>query len=261
MSTLASIQRGGDRLARRTLIYGPGGIGKSSFAALAPSPIFVQLEDGLADIAVDRFPLATSLDDALDQLDGLLREEHPYQTVVLDSVDWLERLVWSQVCRDRKVQTIEDVPYGRGYVFAITHWQRVLEQLDWLRSMRGMAVILIAHAAIEKVANPDTDSYDRFAPRLNKHASALVQEWCDEVLFATYRIRTKTVSEGFARTRTQGIGSGERVLRTSERPAFVAKNRCGLPDEIPLDFDIYAAHVRGELPTQAPAEDSVGNGD
>jgi len=261
MSTLASIQRGGDRLARRTLIYGPGGIGKSTFGAMAPSPIFVQLEDGLADIEVDRFPLAKSLDAVHDQLDSLLREQHGYETVVLDSLDWLERLIWGAVCRKRKADSIEDIPFGRGYVFAIGHWEQVLERLDWLRSDRGMAVILIAHAAIEKVSNPDSDSYDRFAPRLNKHASALVREWADEVLFATFRIRTKTVSEGFARTRTQGIGSGERVLRTSERPTFVAKNRCGLPHEMPLDFNTYAAHVRGELSHEEPADESAGNGD
>jgi hypothetical protein len=111
-----------------------------------------------------------------------------------------------------------------------------------------MQIILIAHARIEKFDNPETESYDRYVPRLNKHASALVQEWCDEVLFATYRVHTKHTDEGFNRKRTQGIGTGERIVRTTERPAHVAKNRLSLPDEFPLDYRLYAAFVRGESP-------------
>jgi hypothetical protein len=109
-------------------------------------------------------------------------------------------------------------------------------------------VMLTAHAQIERFANPETDAYDRYSPRLQKLGSALVQEWCDEVLFATYKVHTKTTSEGFDRKRVQGIGTGERVIRTTERPAHVAKNRLNLPDEIPLDYRIYAAFVRGENP-------------
>ena len=146
------------------------------------------------------------------------------------------------------------MPYAKGYVFALDAWREVLAGLDALRSERGMQVILIAHAAVEKFANPETETYDRYAPRLNKHASALVQEWCDEVLFATYRVLTKSTDEGFNRKRIQGVGSGERVLKATERPAHVAKNRLGLPDELPLDFRAYAACRDGE--TAQPVSES-----
>jgi len=236
---------------RRTLIYGVHGVGKSTFGAMAEKPIFIQTEDGLSDIKCDRLPLATSYAAVLAALGELYTQEHDYKTVVIDSLDWLERLIWAEVCAKRGVESIEDIGYAKGYVFALTQWREVLSGLDALRNERGMSVILIAHANIEKFNNPETDAYDRYAPRLQKHASALVQEWCDEVLFATYRVHTKSTEEGFGRKRAVGLGTGERVLRTTERPAHVAKNRLNLPDEMPLDHRAYTAFVRGENPIAA----------
>lgn len=257
---LDHIQRGITSAPRRVLLYGTHGIGKSTFGSMAEKPIFIQTEDGLGGIACDRFPLATQYGHVLNALSELYVEHHDYRTIVLDSLDWLERLIWTDVCQKRGVENIEDVGYAKGYVFALTQWREVLAGLDALRNDRDMSVILIAHAAIEKFANPETDTYDRYSPRLHKHASALVQEWCDEVLFATYSVHTKSTDEGFGRTRVQGIGTGERIIRTTERPAHVAKNRLSLPDEIPLDYRIYAAFMRGENPLaewQEPVEQGV----
>jgi hypothetical protein len=171
-------------------------------------------------------------------------------------MDWLERLIHAEVCQKRSVESIEDIGYGKGYVFALPFWREVLAGLDALRNERGMEVILVAHAQIEKFANPETETYDRYVPRLQKLASALVQEWCDEVLFATYRVHTRTATEGFDRKRVQAIGTGERILRTTERPAHVAKNRLALPDEIPLDHRVYAAYARGENPIEMAVTES-----
>lgn len=154
------------------------------------------------------------------------------------------------------VESIEDIGYAKGYVFALTNWREVLAGLDALRNERGMHVILIARAQIERFANPETDTYDRYSPRLHKQASALVQEWADEVLFATYSVHTKSTDEGFGRRRIKGIGTGERIIRTTERPAHVAKNRLGLPDEIPLDYRVYAAYLRGENPLAQTEENN-----
>ncbi|MBW7905298.1 MAG: ATP-binding protein [Phycisphaerae bacterium] len=245
---LSDVQRGRASAPRRTLVYGTHGIGKSTFGAMADAPIFIQTEDGLAAIECERFPLARRYGDVIAALGELYSQPHEYRTLVLDSLDWLERLIWADVCEKRGVESMEDIPYGKSYVFALTQWREVLAGLDALRNERGMNIVLIAHAQIERFANPETDTYDRYSPRLQKQASALVQEWCDEVLFATYKVHTKTVNEGFDRKRVQGIGTGERIVRTTERPAHVAKNRLGLPEEIPLDFRIYAAFVRGEVP-------------
>lgn len=248
MGLLEQVQRGRVSAPRRTLVYGTHGIGKSTFGSMAEAPIFIQTEDGLAGIDCERFPLATKYREVLAAMSELYTEPHEYRTVVLDSLDWLERLIFAEVCANRGVESIEDIGYGKGYVFALTQWREVLAGLDALRNDRGMNVILIAHAQIERFANPETDTYDRYSPRLQKLASALVQEWCDDVLFATYRIHTKTTNEGFDRKRVQAIGTGERIVRTTERPAHVAKNRLGLPEEFPLDYRNYAAFCRGEEP-------------
>ena len=240
MKLLEQVHSGKKPAPRRLMVYGVQGVGKSLFAANAPRPVFLQTEDGLGEIACDKFPLTISFADAMAALSELYTEEHPYQTVVVDSADWLERLIWAEVCRRRNVENIEDIGYSKGYVFALTQWREVLEGLTALRNDRGMTVVLIAHAKIERFENPETESYDRYVPRLHRLASAIVQEWCDEVLFASYRVHTKQNDEGFNRTRTQAIGTGERVLRTAERPAHVAKNRLSLPDELPLDWEAYA---------------------
>lgn len=259
MTLLQQIQKGRATQPRRVLLYGVHGVGKSTFGAMAEKPIFIQTEEGINDIETDRFPLATKYGDVLGALSALYTEEHDYDTVVIDSLDWLERLIWADVCAKRGVESIEDIGYAKGYVFALTQWREVLGGLDALRNERDMQVIVIAHALIEKFANPETDSYDRYIPRLQKQASALVQEWADEVLFATYKVHTKTTDQGFDRKRTQGIGTGERIVRTTERPAHVAKNRLNLPEELPLDYRIYAAFVRGENPL-APTETATEQG-
>ena len=240
MSLLNQIQSGPKPAPRRVLLYGVHGVGKSTFASRAAKPVFNQTEDGLAEIACARFPLANTFDDVMNALMELYAEEHSFRTLVVDSLDWLERMIWADVCRQRNVESIEDIGYAKGYTFALTHWRRIIDGLTALRGHRRMTIILIAHARIERFENPETDTYDRYVPRLHRLASQLIQEWCDEVLCATYKVHTKQTDAGFDRTRTQAIGTGERILRTTERPAHVAKNRLNLPAELLLDWDAYA---------------------
>jgi hypothetical protein len=243
---IKQIVRGRVPAPRRTLVYGTPGIGKSTFASMADRPVFVSTEDGLSNIDCERFPLCTRYRDVLEQLESLHGDEHGYRTIAIDSLDWLERLIWAEVCSEHGVKNIEEIGYAKGYAFALTYWREVLAGLDALRHDRGMDVILVAHARIERFENPETDPYDRYVPRLHKLASALVQEWCDEVLFASYRVLTRKVDEAFGQQKHRGLGTGERVIRTTERPSHIAKNRLDLPDEIPLDYRVYASFVRGE---------------
>ena len=180
-----------------------------------------------------------SFDHVMKALSELYSEKHPYRTIVIDTLDWLERLIWTDVCRKRMVENIEDIGFAKGYVFAITHWREFLDGLTALRNERKMMVVLLAHAKIERFENPETESYDRYVPRLHKLASAIVQEWCDEVFFAGYRVFTKTSDEGFNKKKAKGVGSGERIIRTTERPSHLAKNRLNMPDEIPLLWTEY----------------------
>lgn len=251
MTTLTRIQKRPKQMPRRLMLYGVHGIGKSTFGAMAERPIFLQTEDGLANIDCDRFPLATRFSEVLAALSDLYTSEHEYATLVIDSLDWLERLIEAEVCEREGVTNIEKIGYAKGYKFMLDPWREVLAGLDALRNERGMTIILIAHAEIEKFDNPETEPYDRYSPRLHKLAGALIQEWADEVLFATYRVHTRKMDEGFNKAVHRGIGTGERIIRTTERPAHVAKNRLNLPDEFPLDYRIYAAFVRGENPLQS----------
>jgi AAA domain len=247
MSKLARIQRGRDRKPPRLLLYGTEGIGKSTFAAGAPKPIFVQTEDGLDEIACDRFPLATSFDDVTGALAELAGQPHDYESVVVDSVDWLERLVWDKVCRDAGVSSIEKVDGGfsKGYVAALTPWRDIVAALNFLRNQRGMAVLLIAHAKVEKFEDPESSPYDRYTPRLHKHAAALLTEWADAVLFATRKFRAQSEDAGFGRKRTIAVAlgkdGGERVLRCVGGPSCVAKNRFGLTADLPLSWAAFEA--------------------
>ncbi len=244
-SLMNQITRGRNPKPRRVMLYGTHGIGKSTFGAMADKPIFIPTEDGLGDIDCESFPLARSFGDVMAALESLYSRDHGYKTVVIDSLDWLERLIWKEVCEDEQAESIEKIGYAKGYTFAIEKWRTVLGALDALRSDRGMTVVVIAHAKIEKFENPETVPYDRYSPRLHKLASALVQEWADEVLFATYKVLTIKVDEGFNKAKHNGVSTGERIIRTVERPAHVAKNRLGLPEEMPLDYRVFAEYSAG----------------
>lgn len=249
MSLMQRIQTGRTSAPPRLLVYGTEGIGKSTLAAQTPQPIFIQTEDGLGEINCCKFPLAQSFAEVSTALEELQREKHDFQTLVIDSLDWLERLIWDAVCQDFGVKSIEKVDggYGKGYIHALQPWRKLLEQLSVLHRERAMVILLIAHAKVEKFDDPESSPYDRYSPRLHKHAAALVTEWCDGVLFATRKIRTQTEEAGFGRKRTTahaiGKDGGERVLRTIGGPSCVAKNRYDLDGELPLDWNALLAGI------------------
>ena len=248
MSLLENITRGRESKPPRLFVYGQEGVGKSTLGASAPNPVFVQTEDGLGEIDTAKFPLAKNLDDALKNLAALRDEPHDFQTVVLDSADWLERLIWDRVCQDFGVRSIEkaDGGYGKGYVHALTYWRQIVSLLNDLRNVRGMIVIVIAHSKVERFEDPENAAYDRYTPRLHKLATSLLCEWADAVLFATKRFRVqKEQGTGFQGDRAIataiGADGGERVLRTVGSPACIAKNRFNLPGEIPLSWQSFIA--------------------
>jgi hypothetical protein len=246
MSLLESITRGKENKPPRIFLYGQEGVGKSCTAAQAPNPVFIQTEDGLDEINTSKFPLAKSLNDVLNALAALRDEQHDFRTVVLDSADWLERLIWDKVCQDFGVRSIEkaDGGYGKGYVHALTYWRQIVNLFNDLRNVRGMIVIVIAHSKVERFEDPENAAYDRYTPRLHKSATSLLCEWVDAVLFATKRFRvSKEEGTGFQGDRAIataiGANGGERILRTVGSPACIAKNRFNLPAEIPLSWQAF----------------------
>jgi membrane-associated protease RseP (regulator of RpoE activity) len=128
-------------LPRRIVLYGTHGIGKSTWAACAPDPVFIPTEDGLQDINTTAFPLAKSLVDVIEAISELAREDHPFKTAVIDSADWLERLVWQDVCEAGKKTSIEEFGYGKGYSSAATKFSEVLDGPAALSGLRPGDVI------------------------------------------------------------------------------------------------------------------------
>ncbi len=232
----------------RILIYGPPKVGKSTFGSLAPNPVFIQTEDGLDAIDAPAFPLCQSFTQVLQYFGELATETHDYKTLVVDSTDWLERLIHAQVAKEKNVKSLEDIGYGKGYLFALDLWRQYIDCLNYLRDEKGMMIIQIAHGHIKRFENPETDSYDRYQIKMHDKASALLMEHSDIILFANHVVGVKKEQEGFSK-RARAIGSGDRVLFTEERPAFIAGNRFGLPAEITFDKDgSYWSVIAGNIP-------------
>lgn len=242
-------------LPPRILIYGTEGIGKTSFGCMADRPIFLPTEKGLAGHPeVQRFPIARTFQEVLKYITELATNEHDRKTLVIDSLDWLEPLIWDQVCKENNESSIEKVGggFGKGYGFAIDIWRQYLEALDYLNEDKDMTIIQIAHAQIKRYENPETAAYDRYSIKLqdgkNISASGLMLEYSDIVLFANYHVSIIKDEKVFNKERKRAVGADERILFTQERPAYKAKNRYGLPPEIPFDnegkyWSVLAKHI------------------
>lgn len=227
---------------RRTLLYGVHGVGKSTWAAQAPHCLMLNLEDGIDDIDCQRTELISSTDGVFDALRWLAESKHEFRYVALDSLDWLEAIIHAEVAKSAGKKSIAEIGYGVGYKSALVIWDKILFALDWLRKEKGFGVILLAHSAIKRFESPEHDSYDRYQPALHDSASALWQEWCDEVLFATYRVYTRKEDQGFNKERQIAVGGTERYIRTQESAGVLAKNRLGMPEEIAFTWEAYASH-------------------
>jgi len=257
MALLEQVSSTKKQRPRRTLFYGVHGIGKSSWASKWPTPVFINIEDGLADIDVAAFPKATSFLDVWSAVIELGNPDakHGFKTLVIDSVDWLERLIHAEVCKsgEKQYKDISEIPYGRGYEEAAAIFEKLMAALNCVRDC-GLHVLLLAHTAIQRFEAPDMESYDRYAPKLHTNrkgcgAGSLVQEFCDEVLFANYQVYgRKTDKSGFNKDgRNVAVGNGIRVIHTSEKPTHLAKNRLNLPSEIemPAEGFPYGQYLGG----------------
>lgn len=240
----------------RVIILGVEKIGKSTFAAGADNPIFIPVkrEEGIDDLNVARFPACESFDDVMSAIGVLYSEEHPYQTVVLDSSSALEPVIWEDVCRENNVTSIEAVGkgFGKGYVEALSRWQQIMEGLDALREHKAMASIVIGHVKVSTFNDPERDSYNQYTFDLHERARNALFRWADFIGFANNKIATQTEKQGFGKEvkRAVDTANGNRYLFTKKTPAHPGGGRGvygRLPADIPLSWEAFKDAVAAAM--------------
>ncbi len=242
MSILSKVSKGKIIKPPLWCVYGLQGIGKTTLASKAPSPIFICAESGTDHIDTSRFTDAIkTYEDVLACVTALMDEEHEYQTLVIDSLDWLEPMIHSFIARRYKKTSIEQAAggFGKGYVEAAEELRAFFKQLDMLRDKRKMGIILVAHPEAKDVTNPQTQtSYHRYELKLRPRAKYLVYEFVDAVFFATYLVEMTAADEGATHLKTD-----KRVIYGVHdyNDGFDAKNRYGL--KAPLSMDLSWAQM------------------
>lgn len=234
----------------KTVLYGPEGIGKSTFASRFPDPVFIDTEGGTKRLNVKRLPQPTSWAMLLDEVAEVRKGSIPCGTLVIDTADWAERLCIQAVCAKAKVNGIEDFGYGKGYTYVKEEFGKLLDALEEVLQA-GHNVVVLAHAAITKFEQPDAvGNYDRWSMKTSKQVAPLLREWCDMLLFANYKtVVEKAGSSPNAKNKASG---GRRVLYTTHHPCWDAKNRFGLLEEVPFEYASIAACIPGAMSAQAP---------
>lgn len=237
--------------AVKVVLYGPEGIGKTTFASKAPEPLFIDTEGSTTRLNVRRLPAPQSYAMVLEQVQWVLNHPTVCKTLVLDTADWTQRLCTNEVCARLKLSGIEDLGYGKGYSYVYEQFGRVLNLLDQAVD-RGINVIITAHAAMRKFEQPDEmGAYDRWELKLNNSQkcsiAGMVKEWADMVLFANYE--TIVVKNENKKGKAQG---GQRVMYTTHHPCWDAKNRFDLPEKLPFDFAQVAHCFLNEVSAAQP---------
>jgi len=223
-----TITRGLVPCATRLAVYGPEGVGKSTLVSGFPEPVFLDTEGGTAHLNIARFPRPRVWADVVAAIQHLLAGGHGFKTLVIDSIDWAEKLLVEEVCRKANKEGLEDFGYGKGLVYLAEEFARLLTQLEKLRD-RGIHVVLVGHSTIRKFEAPDAaGSYDRYELKLTRQVAALVKEWVDSLLFVNY-VTKVTEKDG----KQRAVGGRERVIHTTHTAAWDAKNRYGLDEKLP----------------------------
>lgn len=247
---LGALVKGKQAHPTRVLLYGPEGVGKSTFGAGAPGAVFLGAEEGTSQLDVTRFPQPETWTDALDAITTLTNEKHEFKTLVIDTLDWLEPTLWDSICKRDNQKSIESYGYGKGFQAALDEWRIFLSALERLRKAKPMHIVMLAHSWIRPFKNPTGEDYDRYELKINAKAGGLLKEWCDAVLFATY----ETFAVKDDRKRVRGVdNNGARVVYTQRRAAYDAKNRYSLPETMPLDWGEFMSGVTSHKPAEPVA--------
>lgn len=216
------------------LVYGPAGLGKTTLASNSDRAIFIPVEAGTNNLDVARFPKPKSWNEIVGMVTELITSDHNYKTVVIDSIDAAEALLFRHICDQYKSKSMELAAggYGKAYAEAASAWDSILDLLDRLRNEKDMHVILIAHSQIVKFQDPHSqEAYDRYEMKLHRKSADRIREHVDIILFATWEVHVSNKDD-----KVKAYSDGVRVAYTERRPAWDAKNRYGLPLKIDLSW-------------------------
>lgn len=217
----------------RLCVYGAEGIGKSTFMSRIPGVVFIDTEGSTNSMDVRRFPKPTSWTMLVSEVDDAIRNAGELSALVIDTADWAERLLVDEVLAKRRVDSIGDIPYGGGYEILKEEFGKLLNKLTDL-SNKGVHVGFTAHAMMRKFEQPDElGAYDRWEMKTSKKVAPLIKEWSTMVLFANYKTIVYATDKDGKKHKASG---GQRVMYAAHHPCWDAKNRHGLPDEMPFDF-------------------------
>jgi AAA domain-containing protein len=238
--------------ARRIVLYGPNGIGKSTLASRFPSPLFLDLEDGTSELNVCRINIT-----GFDQFEAVyktLLSDHPgISTVVIDPGDALEKFLRIKLCAKHRKTGIEEFPYGKGWQYLTEEFERILNLLDALIAL-GIHVVVVCHSTVRSVYLPElSDPFDRYELQLYDRNSARLRQWADAVLFLNWFVRVQESSSG----RMRGLGGKERVIYTTHSASYDAKNRASLPEKLNCQFFELAPLFAGAQPIVEPIAQPV----
>ena len=243
------ITRGKIATALKVVVYGPEGIGKSTFASHFPGAVFIDTEGSTRNMDVARTPEPLSYTQMMSQIEYFVKHPGEAQTIIIDTMDWAERLCKGEICSSNGYKSIEDTGYGKGYTMLAEQIGHMLDALSAVAKM-GINVVITAHAMMRKFEQPDEmGSYDRWELKLEKKVAPLVKEWSDMLLFANYKTIVVNVDDKGAAKGKNKVQGGRRVMYTSHHPCWDAKNRFGLPEELPFEYS-QIAHL---IPSGAPA--------
>lgn len=241
--SLANVTKGRIRRPAKVMVYGPEGVGKSTWGSCAPAPIFLGSLTGTDELDIARLPKPGTWPDALEGVHLLAREPHQYKSVVLDPIDWFEPLVYAHVLT--KVSSLKD-DFAAGYAMAREEWRLLMAGLDRLFVEKEMNIILLAHAEIKQFNNPNGADFDQWRVPMQDKTSAMFRQWVSDLLFATFETTTEKAGGG-KNAKSKGQSSGKRIAYTEYRAGWQAKNRHGMPPQIPFTWEAFAEYLNTDI--------------